>query len=633
MDATILHILKKHWGYDSFRYPQDAIVESVLRGKDVLALMPTGGGKSVTFQVPALVNEGICLVVSPLIALISDQVENLKSRGVKAISLAGTMSQDDLERLLNNAVLGDYKFLYLSPERLQQETVRYFIKLMKINLISIDEAHCVSHWGKDFRPAYLECKWLKENFPEVPILALTASATPKVQHDILQQLSIPNAEIIATSLKRPNIAYITYKTDNKWLQLERILKKNTGTSIVYIRSRNGTVRMAEYLQDIGISATFFHGGLSSEEKNKKLSMWLMDDVQVMVATNAFGMGIDKPDVRTVIHWEIPPTLEDYFQEAGRAGRDGQKSLALLLFNDLDIETTKKQFISNLVTSEDLKLLYAKLNSYFLIAYGEGVGITRSFQLADFCKKYNLQIQKTYNGLQLLDRLSVISLSQNFQKKATIFFVASNYEIIQYLQHKQMFKDIVFYLLRNYPGIHTQAISVRIEKIANKIHKDTENIRQQLSVLQEDGIITYQDDTSDIEITFNMPREDNRTIAFVAKNIKEYNQTKINLQKSVFEYIINNSECKSVQLLRYFGEKDTATCGICSVCKTQNNQKSIDYKQVEEQIIKVLHQGSRNLNDLLLLLPFEEKEIQKVLFSMLDMNKIRFNDYNQYALRQ
>ncbi|GIM60392.1 ATP-dependent DNA helicase RecQ2 [Capnocytophaga canis] len=633
MNATILHILKKHWGYDSFRHPQDAIIESVLRGKDVLALMPTGGGKSVTFQVPALVNEGICLVVSPLIALISDQVENLKSRGVKAISLAGTMSQDDLERLLNNAVLGDYKFLYLSPERLQQETVRYFIKLMKINLIAIDEAHCVSHWGKDFRPAYLECKWLKENFPEVPILALTASATPKVQHDILQQLSIPNAEIIATSLKRPNIAYITYKTDNKWLQLERILKKNTGTSIVYVRSRNGTVRMAEYLQDIGISATFFHGGLSSEEKNKKLSMWLIDDVQVMVATNAFGMGIDKPDVRTVIHWEIPPTLEDYFQEAGRAGRDGQKSFAILLFNDSDLENTKRQFIANLVTTEDLKLLYAKLNAYFLIAYGEGMGETRSFQLVDFCKKYNLQTQKAYNGLQLLDRLSVISLSQNFQKKATILFVGSNHEIIQYLQHKQSFKDIVFYLLRNYPGIHTQSVSVRIEKIADKIRVESEKIRQQLTVLQEDGIITYQDDTSDIEITFNMPREDNRTIAFVAKNIKEYNQTKIDLQKSVFDYIVNFNECKSVQLLRYFGEKETAACGICSVCKAKNKQKAVDYKEVEQQLVRILQQGNKNLNDLLLLLPFEEKEIQKVLFSMLDMNKIRFNDYNQYALRQ
>ena len=339
--TQLLEILKKYWGYEAFRTPQDLIIQHVMDGKDVLALMPTGGGKSITFQVPAMTKKGICIVVSPLIALMTDQVENLKKKGIKALSLAGGLSFSELERILNNAIYGDYKFLYLSPERLQQEIVQEFIKSMKVNLIAIDEAHCVSHWGKDFRPAYLQCHWLKENFPNVPVLALTASATPKVQQDIVKQLNMKSPMVVSSTLRRANIAYMVLKTNEKWLRLERVLKKNKGSSIVYLRSRNGTIRMANYLQERGISATFFHGGLSSEEKNKKLSMWLMNDIQVMVATNAFGMGIDKPDVRTVIHWEIPSTIEDYFQEAGRGGRDGEKSFALLLYDDLDLQNAKK----------------------------------------------------------------------------------------------------------------------------------------------------------------------------------------------------------------------------------------------------------------------------------------------------
>lgn len=623
-----IEILKKYWGYDSFRYPQDGIIQSVLEGKDVLALMPTGGGKSITFQVPALVKEGICLVISPLIALMTDQVENLKNKGIKALSIAGGISYADLERLLNNATFGGYKFLYMSPERLQQDVVRTFIKSMNINLIAIDEAHCVSHWGKDFRPAYLECKWLKETFPNVPMLALTASATPKVQQDIVEQLGMQHAETVATSLKRPNIAYKVLKAENKWLQLQRILKKEQGSAIVYVRSRNGTIRMSEYLQEFGISATFFHGGLSSDEKNKKLSYWLLNDVRVMVATSAFGMGIDKPDVRTVIHWDIPPTLEDYFQEAGRAGRDGKKAEALLLYDDASLENAKQQLLNQLTDIPYLKFLYTKLNSYFQIAYGEGLEMRFYFQFSDFCKKYGLNYQKAYNGLTLLDRLSVIALSQNFHNKAVLHFKASSYEVINYLKNKPLYKDVVFFLLRNYPGIYERELTIDVGKIADKMGEKTTSIEKQFEALQKDEVITYKAQSTDAELVFKKQRDDDRTINAVAKNVREYNETKINLQNTVFDYIENTNTCRSVQLLKYFGENEAIPCGICSVCATK---QLTSIQEIKLEIRSLLAVKSKTFTDLVAVLPYQENEILNALDELVEFAEIKINTLNEYCL--
>lgn len=631
MMESALEVLKKYWGYDSFRYPQDAVIQSILQGNDTLALMPTGGGKSITFQVPALVKEGICIVISPLIALMTDQVENLKSKGIRALSIAGGIAYEDLERLLNNAIFGNYKFLYLSPERLQQEIVQNFIKSMKVNLIAIDEAHCVSHWGKDFRPAYLKCKWLKEQFPNTPLVALTASATSKVQEDILQQLSIPKATVISTSLKRPNIAYMTLKTNDKWQRLERILRKNQGSSIVYVRSRNGTIRMANYLQEQGISATFFHGGLSSDEKNRKLAMWLLNDVQVMVATNAFGMGIDKPDVRTVIHWEIPTTIEDYFQEAGRAGRDGEKSFAVLLYDDSDIKNSENQLNEQLVDISYLKLIYSKLNAFFSIAYGEGTEISFQFEFSKFCQRYNLQAQKAYNALLLLDRLSIISLNQNFYNKASIRFVPSSYEVIDYLKGHNDLKDIVFYLLRNFPGIYENTTPINIEKVAQKIGIDTKKISEQLEKLQKDSIIEYINENTDAEIIFKVPRDDDRTINAVAKNLKEYNKNKIDLQQAMLRYIENSNKCKSIQLLRYFGEKEDKPCGICSVCIAKKSKKTINSTEVKLQILDLLKKQEMSSNELILNLPYTDEDILECLYDLFETKKIGLTLLNKYKI--
>lgn len=626
-------ILKKYWGYDAFRTPQDTVIQLVMQGKDVLALMPTGGGKSVTFQVPALLKEGICIVVSPLIALMTDQVESLKSKRIRALSLAGNLPYNDLERLLSNALYGDYKFLYLSPERLQQPVVQEFIKQMNVNLIAIDEAHCVSHWGKDFRPAYLQCTCLKEFFPNVPMLALTASATPKVQQDIVNQLLMKNVALVSSSLKRPNISYLVMKTHEKWQQLERILRQNKGTSIVYMRSRNGTLRMAEYLSERGISAAFFHGGLSSQEKDNTLKMWMLDKVQVMVATNAFGMGIDKSSVRNVIHWDIPTTIEDYFQEAGRGGRDGQKSQAVLLYDDYDLQSAKNQLVENLVDVPFLKILYSKLNAHFKIAYGEGYGIPYYLQFSEFCKKYTLDTNKVYNGLQLLDRLSVISLNLTSHRKSTLFFLLPNTQLIEYLKNNQSAKDVTFYILRSYPGIYQTPIAIDIERIAKKTKVEVSEIYQILEKLKADGVVEFNHQNADTEIIFNVMRDDDRTIDAIAKNVKEHNKNKIFLQKSMFDYVENDVECKSVQLLRYFGEKNIEPCGTCSVCISKVKQKLENVKEIENQIVTLLSERNVSLSEMNVLLPFHQEQIQKVLFNMLEMSIIEINHLNEFSLKK
>ncbi|CEN44777.1 RecQ family ATP-dependent DNA helicase [Capnocytophaga canimorsus] len=630
MTETPLEILKKYWGYDAFRSPQADIVQAVLEGKNVLALMPTGGGKSIAFQVPALLKSGICIVVSPLIALINDQVEGLKKRGIRALSLAGALSYTDLERILNNAVLGNYKFLYLSPERLQQEIVRDFIKSMPVNLIVIDEAHCISHWGKDFRPAYLECVWLKEQFPKIPILALTASATQRVQNDIVQLMQMNDVQVIKSSLKRPNIAYMVYKTEDKWRYLEQILHKNTGSSIVYVRSRKSTVEMAEYLNTKGLTATYFHGGLTNEQKSLKMQMWMLGDVQVMVATNAFGMGIDKPDVRTVIHWGIPPTLEDYFQEAGRAGRDGEKAFAVMLYNDYQYQSTQKKFLLHQTDVPFLKLLYAKLNAYFQIAYGEGEEIVHHFQFSDFCMRYKLNPQQVANGLALLEAQSVLTFNQSYFSKATVHFLVSGNQVIDYLKNNPKYKDLVFFFLRNYPGIHDQPMVVNLEKVAVKMNLSADKIENDLIQLQKEEIIAYRGENNDAEITFHFPRRDDALIYSIAKNVKAYNQMKETLFKQMLRFLDDDKKCKSQQLLAYFGEENTQPCGICSVC-VANKQAKTNINLVKSDILALLQQKAMSSQDLIFALEYQQTIVLEALKILLSMNEIRLNEFNEYLL--
>ncbi|MDO5608485.1 MAG: RecQ family ATP-dependent DNA helicase [Capnocytophaga sp.] len=621
-------ILQTYWGYDTFRYPQGEIIRAVLDQRDVLALMPTGGGKSVCFQVPALAMEGICIVISPLVALIKDQVDTLKRKGIRALSIPGGTSFDDVQRILNNAVYGNYKFLYLSPERLQQEMVREYLRKMDINLIAIDEAHCLSHWGKDFRPSYLECIWLKQEFPKTPVLALTASATRRVQQDIMDIMQMTDTRIIRTSLERPNIACMVYDTEEKYQLLERILTNNKGTAILYMRSRQGTVRMSEYLTDRNISATYFHGGMPADEKNKKLSMWLMDEVQVMVATNAFGMGIDKPDVRTVVHWEIPPTLEDYFQEAGRAGRDGRKSFAVLLYNANDIRRAQRQFSENMPDVDFLKTLYTKLNSHFFVAIGEGIDARFSLDFTTFCQKYRLPQGRTLQGLEMLDRLGILSLAKNFSRKAIFRFVAHNRLLMEYVERNAPMKPFVYYLLRTYTGLFEQDIAVSIEKIADRIQENTLQIKHWFEKMAADDIITYRHQDTDLELTFLVMRDDERTINAVAKSVRLLSESKQALQQTVWHYITNENQCRSVQLLDYFGETGSKDCGICSVCVGKYPHPEAE--DMRKQIVALLDKQSLTSHEIMQQLSYDENNVLKMIQQLLENQEITINIYNQYT---
>lgn len=626
---TAVDILQKYWGYDNFRSPQDQIIASVLAGKDTLAILPTGGGKSVCFQVPALLKKGVCLVISPLIALMQDQVNNLNSRGIKAIALAGNIPFDELERIFNNTICGAYQFLYLSPERLQNSFVQEQLKSMEISLIAIDEAHCISHWGKDFRPAYLECKYLKEWFPNVPMIALTASATPEIQQDIIQNLQMQQVQIIQKTLSRDNLAYFVYEVDDKHSRLERILLKNKGSSIIYVRNRKLTLELSKYLNDNGFSTTYYHGGLPLEEKNLNMSMWLLDDVQVMVATNAFGMGIDKPNVRTIIHWDLPASLEDYFQEAGRGGRDGLKAFAITLFNQNDID--KLQYFSQMsqISIDYLTLVYRNLCNYFSIAYGEGEGQTFVFYLADFTARYGLDTFQAYQALEVLDKNSVISLSQAFYRKATLRIISSSEKVRKYVEDNPSEKELLYYLMRTYTGIYEQIISFQVEKVAAKIGKPTSEVLQQLNHLNG-TIIDYKAENTDAQITFLMPRNDEKTIYFIAPQVKWFNRRKKEQNQAVLDYMTSSKICKERYLLTYFGEKSEKNCGICSFCIEKKYKEEKNNAESEAIILNLLQENPLSSQEICLKIELPEKEILLILNKLVDNQKVKRNALNQYV---
>lgn len=627
---TTIDILQKYWGYDHFREPQEQIINAVLAGKDTLAILPTGGGKSICFQVPALLKKGVCVVVSPLIALMQDQVNTLNSKGISAIALSGTMHFNDLERILNNAQCGAYQFLYLSPERLQNSFVQEQLKIMNISIIAIDEAHCISHWGKDFRPAYLKCKLLKEWFPSVPMIALTASATPEIQRDIIENLKMKEVSVIQKTLGRDNLAYMVYEFEDKHSRLERILLKNKGSSIIYVRNRKLTIDLAKYLTDKGFSATYYHGGLPSEEKNLNMSMWLLNDAQVMVATNAFGMGIDKPNVRTVIHWDLPTSLEDYFQEAGRAGRDGFKAFAVTLFNRNDVEKLLFSSEMSQISIDYLKLIYKQLCNYFFISYGEGEGQTFAFYLSDFAARYKLDTFQVYQALEVLDKNSVISLSQAFHRKATLKINTSSEKVRKYIEQNPTEKELLYYLMRSYTGIYEQPISFQVEKIAAKIGKTTSEVLKQLQHLNG-NIIEYKAENTDAEITFLMPREDDKTIYFIAPQVKWFNERKKQQSQAVLDYINNHSECRERYLLSYFGEKSEKNCGICSFCVEEKNKKQLNNSDNEAVILTFLKEKSASSQEICTKFQIPEKEILTLLNHLVDSQKIKRNSFNQYEI--
>ena len=644
-----LAILQKYWKHDEFRSPQDEIIDSVLEGKDTFGLMPTGGGKSICFQVPALMKDGICLVISPLVALMKDQVQRLQKLGIKAIALTGGIRSDEMIALLDNCEFGNYKFLYLSPERLQSDWILERIKNLPVNLIAIDEAHCVSQWGHDFRPAYLKISNLKAHFPKVPFLALTASATNRVLEDVILQLGLEKPAIFKKSFARKNIAYMVFEVEDKLYRMEQILKKNPQPSIIYVRNRKSCSETASQLQSMGFKATYYHGGLSVKEKEKNMGLWMNEDVQIIVATNAFGMGIDKSNVKTVIHIHLPESMESYYQEAGRAGRDEQtdkegslnsdenkskvkqKAFAVLLNSPSDKAQAQSQFINVLPDKQILTQIYIKLCTYFQIAYGEGINEQFSFNLNHFCQRYGFPTLKTFNAIQFLDRQGVLSLSQEYSERITMQFIIESKEVIRYMSLNPNDEPVILSILRTYPGIYESQTAINLSLIAKKASCEEAVIHSILEKLKELAIIDYHKKNNDATIVFNEVREDERTINRVSKYLENQNKQKIAQFESVLQYINEKNICKSKLILHYFGEKAEKDCGICSYCISKKTKVS-DTSLILDKIIGLLKTQDLNSREIQKLTKNNEDDIIFALQNLLESNKITVNPNNKYSLK-
>ncbi|AVR46461.1 RecQ family ATP-dependent DNA helicase [Christiangramia fulva] len=630
MQQEALKILEKYWGFQEFRSQQGEVIESILSQKDTLTLFPTGGGKSLCFQIPSLIQDGICLVISPLVSLMEDQVNALAQKNIKAMAITGGISFDDLDRMLDNCIYGNYKFLYLSPERLQQEIVRERIKQMQVNLIAVDEAHCISQWGHDFRPAYRNIAELRELLPESPVAAFTATATKEVVKDICNQLKLKDAAIHKKSYERSNLKYEVIRTEDKSYRLRQILKGDS--AIIYVRSRKATQEISEFLTKNNITAAPYHGGMKKNEKSAIFEKWMTNKTSVIVATTAFGMGIDKPDVRTVIHIDLPESLESYFQEAGRAGRDGKLASAVILTNDADIPVLKNQFLHNLASVEDLKLVYRKLNSYFVIAYGEGENTEHDFNFADFCHQYQFNSNKTYNAIQLLDRCSILRFTQNYRKKTEIQVLLSGAHLDLFLDENPKYASLLRTILRNYGGIFENLIPFSLASVSEKSGISEERAIGILEELAEKEVIDFNFARHDASITFLVPREDSATINPVIPFIQQYNQSKKEKIEAVLKYVANDTKCRQQQLLEYFGETSIRPCGKCSVCVSE--RKELTKKEMNEiymGIEKILQTGHKTSRELVNELPYAEASVIKVLSLLVEKGVLKTTVDNKYQL--
>jgi len=602
-----------------------------LDGKDTVALLPTGGGKSICFQIPSLVQEGICIVISPLVALMTDQVKSLQEKGIKALAITGGKSFTEVNTLLDNASFGNYKFLYISPERLQQELVQNTIKRMNVTCIAVDEAHCISQWGNDFRPAYKNIRILRELQPLSPIIALTATATPEVLKDTIKQLEMELPSVFQDSFVRPNIAYNTLEVEDKLYHIEQLLKTNKKEAIVYVRTRRSAVEISSHLNSLGIKSDFFHGGISAIEKTKKLEAWKNSTTPTMVATSAFGMGIDLATVGHVIHIQLPESLESYFQEAGRGGRDGNRATATILYNAYDKQLVTKQLIASLADVDLLKFIYKKLNNYLQISYGEGVFTTHGFNFEDFCKTYSLNTLQVFNGLSTLDRLGVLQLSKEFGRSSKLKFLVDTTTALAFFKHDELASVIGKTILRLYGGIFETMTGVNLEVLQAKTSQSQLVIIQTLKKLEAANIIELYLNTTDAAITFLTPREDNKTINVIAKEVVSHNDKKKQQVQQLLNYVENNNTCRSIQLVSYFGETTAEPCGICSVCMTTKEKFSKrELLKSSELILLELESGPKTSREILKNIDQRDALVLKTIALLLGNKTICLDQRNRYS---
>lgn len=564
-------ILKKYWNYDAFRPLQEDIINAVLEGKDILALLPTGGGKSICFQVPALAKDGICLVISPLIALMKDQVQNLKNKGINALSIYSGMSFLEVKRTLQNAAHGNYKFLYVSPERLETSLFLEYLPIININLIAVDEAHCISQWGYDFRPPYLRIAQLREHLPTVPVIALTASATVGVQNDICEKLAFStNQQRFQQSFERANLSYSIFNVASKQNKLLEILNNVKGSAIVYCKSRRHTKDIADLLRMNKINASFYHAGLSNEERNKRQEDWINNTTRVMACTNAFGMGIDKPNVRVVVHYEVPDCLENYYQEAGRAGRDGKRAYAVLLYSNKELEDLKLQTNLRYPDKDEIKKVYIALMNHLQIAAGSGEGMSYDFDIAAFAISFKINILTATYAIKTLEQESILSLNNIFFKPSTVIFTIEKDQLAAFENQYPLLDELIKGLLRSYEGIFDFEVNINETQLAKFIQKPLGDMVLQLKQLHQYGIINYVQRKERPQITLLQ----NRMYAdsFVI-NLQDYLQRKQKFEErvlAILKYTTQTIFCRSKLIAAYFNDKNVKACGICDNCINQND---------------------------------------------------------------
>lgn len=626
---TPVSILKKYWQYSQFRPLQEDIVNSVLQGRDTLALLPTGGGKSVCFQVPALLLQGVCIVITPLIALMKDQVEQLKKRGILAVAIHSGMNRSEIDILLDNCIYGSVKFLYVSPERLQTELFIERVKQMKVGLIAVDEAHCISQWGYDFRPPYLQITTLRELKPATPVIALTATATLVVKEDIMSKLAFREpAGVFQRSFARDNLSFVVRKTENKERKLLEILQKVKGCAIIYVRSRKATQQIAEWLSKRGISASYYHAGLDFEERSKRQEEWIHNKTRVMVATNAFGMGIDKPDVRLVVHLDIPENLESYYQEAGRAGRDGIRSFAAILYQDADVINLQFKTEQAHPSPEALKKIYQALANYYQLAIGSSGGESFDFDLLGFAERFKYHQAEVYIALKKLEEEGFIQFNESFYNPSHLFFPVDKTKLYEFQIANARFDPVIKMLLRLYGGeLFSEFVKISETYLAKGLKISEKEMVATLKHLDELKIVIYQPLKNKPQITFVLPRQDADRLPLNIARLEARKKLIVDKMNAMVAFATATHRCRMQIVQEYFGEDTFAVCGMCDVCIEQRKADNRSaYDQLREEIVNIIKNTSMTIEQLEEhIVPTDHELFADIVRELVDEGLLQYDD--------
>ena len=634
--SIIYHLLKQYWGYDDFRSIQRDIIESIGAGHDTLGLMPTGGGKSITFQVPAMAMEGTCIVITPLIALMKDQVHHLRKIGIQAEAIYSGLQHSNILRILENCILGNVKLLYVSPERLGSSLFQAKLRHMRVSFITVDEAHCISQWGYDFRPSYLEISNIRELLPNVPVLALTATATPHVVDDICDKLSQKTTPVSTVkhgfavfkmSFERKNLAYLVRHSDDKAYDIIQLLEQTPGSAIVYVRSRRHAREISEHLCEAGLSATYYHAGLDHADKDRRQRDWQQDRTRIMVATNAFGMGIDKPDVRLVIHYDCPDSIEAYFQEAGRAGRDGQPAQAILLYNNSDNAKLHKRISDTYPPKDDIRQIYEHLAYYYQIATGDGYGVAHEFNIEEFCLRFRHFPIQVHSALQILERAGYIEYDEEADNEARVKFLVSRDDLYRLEQVSPEEDRVIVTLLRNYGGLFADYGYIDESIIAQQAGISQPQCYDILKSLSQRHLISFIPRRQVPFVRYCQRREDAEHIVLPASIYEERKQQYTLRINAMLKYASSTDQCRSRMLLEYFGEKTTKDCGQCDVClDAQGNTVTDEGQQAaSQQIMAILADHQRHHITEILRLPLPTEEIDAALDSLVAEEHVKLTD--------